>query len=71
MSLKDEFDKSFTRPHNLIGEEGFDVMVFRLMKKADKDNLASLATAFPKHYQIHDAWKRYGIQYTRDQLVLT
>ena len=68
MSLKDEFDKSFTQPYNL---DGFDVMLFRLMKKADKDNLAALAIAFPSHFQIHDAWKRYGIQYTRDQLVLT
>jgi hypothetical protein len=68
MSLKDEFDKSFAQPYNL---DGFDAMVFRLMRKADKDNLTLLKVAFPRHYQIHDAWKRYGFQYTRDQLVLT
>lgn len=66
MSLKDEFNKSF---EPVKSDDGFDICLFRLIRRADKDNLEAFATVFPKHYKIYDAWKRFGVEYTNNELM--
>lgn len=67
MSLKQEFLKSF---EPIQSHDGFDCCLFRLMKRADKDNLKALQYAFPNHYQIFHGWKEFGIDYSSNEVVL-
>lgn len=66
MSLKDEFNKSF---EPVKSEDGFDICLFRLIRRADKDNLEAFATAFPRHFNIYSGWKLFGLDYTNNELM--
>ncbi len=67
-NLKKDFEDSFLAPAPL---DNFNVTLFRAMKKADKDNLLALEKAFPEHYKVFDGWKRFGLDYTSQDLVIT
>lgn len=66
MGLKQEFLRSFEPAEP---NDGFDCLLFRLMRRADKDNLKALQKGFPNHYQVHHGWKHFGIDYSPSELV--
>lgn len=65
-NLKSDFIKSFEPAQP---DDGFHVVLFRLMKRADSDNLKAFAKGFPNHYVIFNGWKTFGIDYSNNTLV--
>lgn len=65
-NLKHDFLESMNQPFR---DEGFNVTLFRLFLKADKDNMLLLSLSFPEHYKIFMGWKTFGVDYSDAQLL--
>lgn len=65
--LKRDLDRALNLPSNVRGET-FNVILFVLFLKADKDNYEILKTSFPQHALAFEKYKQFGIPTKDDEI---